>query len=209
MAETVNITWYGHSCFKLECRGYSVVLDPYANGKVPGLPPLALTADAVYCSHYHDDHGCAEAVRLVSGGAPCPFAVTELETEHDGEGGRLRGMNTVRIFTAGRLRVAHMGDVGRPLRKHEAETLRGVDALLIPVGGYYTIDAAQAAEMVDIISPRVTIPMHYRSGDIGFSVLAAPDDFVKRFDNVEHCGGSFALTEDTPKRLLVMTPTVM
>ena len=62
----MKITWHGHSCFSVAADGYTVVFDPYADGSVPGYPPLRLQADAVYCSHGHRDHNAAELVTLSS-----------------------------------------------------------------------------------------------------------------------------------------------
>ena len=56
----MKLTWLGHSCFKMESNGYTVILDPYEDDYVPGLAPVRETADAVFCSHEHKDHksGC-------------------------------------------------------------------------------------------------------------------------------------------------------
>ena len=52
----MKLTWLGHSCFKMESNGYTIILDPYEDGYVPGLAPVRETADAVFCSHEHSDH---------------------------------------------------------------------------------------------------------------------------------------------------------
>ena len=108
----MTITWLGHACFLLESGGFRVLIDPFQN--VPGLPDTEAEADAVYCSHGHFDHCYTEQIRL-SEGKENPFTVEELQTFHDPEGGRLRGENTVRRFTAGGLSVVHLGDLGHPL----------------------------------------------------------------------------------------------
>ena len=100
----MHLTWNGHSCFTLEIRQGTLVLDPYRPGSVPGLPNLKLEADGVYCSHQHDDHAGAELVTLSGRGHT--VQVEEIETYHDPEQGALRGKNTIRIFTAEGLRVA-------------------------------------------------------------------------------------------------------
>ena len=70
----MKLTWFGHSCWKIEEGGYSVVIDPFAPGSVPGVPAVDTTADAVYCSHDHGDHNYVQGVRIVAGGAH-PFRV--------------------------------------------------------------------------------------------------------------------------------------
>ena len=84
----MKITWLGHSCFRLDSAAGSLVLDPYADGSVPGLTLPQQSADAVLCSHYHDDHGAAEKVTLT--GRPCGYEVGALECFHDeAEGAKL------------------------------------------------------------------------------------------------------------------------
>ena len=140
----MKLIWNGHSCFTLATEAGTLVIDPYEDGSVPGLSPLHLEADAVYCSHEHRDHGNRAAVAL--SGKPCAVEVEELATWHDEVQGAKRGPNTMRIFSAEGLRVAHLGDLGCGLTPEQAEALSGLDALLIPVGGFYTIDAGHRDE---------------------------------------------------------------
>ena len=139
------ITWLGHSCFRLESAGYGLVIDPYR--VVAGYPPLRVEANAVYISHHHFDHDCLEAVTLLPGGEN-PFAVETFSTFHDDCQGALRGDNTVHIFRAEGMTVVHLGDLGCALTAAQEEKISGCDALMLPVGGTYTIDAAAAAELV-------------------------------------------------------------
>ena len=95
-----------------------------------------------------------------------PFTITEIHTWHDDARGTKRGSNCIRIFDDGTYRVAHLGDLGCELEPEQIEALKGLDAVMIPVGGFYTIDAKQAKALIDQIEPRVTIPMHYRGAVI-------------------------------------------
>ncbi len=200
----MNIIWNGHSCFTLESENGSVVLDPYQDGAVPGLAPIRPTADAVLCSHEHRDHGARSLVTL-TGRSPS-FQVTELPTFHDPEGGALRGPNTIHILSAEGLRIAHLGDLGCSLSAQQLDLLRELDALLIPVGGYYTIDAAQAQAFVQRLNPRVVVPMHYRSDTFGYDVIARLEDFLAlRSDVVRYPGNTLVLTKDTPSQTAVLT----
>ena len=203
--EQVAITYLGHACFCLESGGFRTVIDPYADGMVPGLPPLRVEAEAVYCSHAHDDHNFTRAVALRESKGSGP-EVEQWQTPHDPEGGRKRGMNTVRVFHFGALRVAHLGDLGRPLTPEEGQKLQGVDCLLAPVGGYYTIDAEQARALVEQVRPRVTIPMHYRTQDGGFPELSQLEAFTGGFPAVSRGGSTLLLNEQTPQQVRVLTP---
>ena len=137
----MDIIWHGHSCFELVSGGYSAVIDPFQDTSVgTAYPHVRLTADAVYFSHEDRDHNFREGVTLRNTGKANPFAVTELETYHDIMRGRLRGMNTVRIFAAEGMRVAHLGDLGAKPTPEQMQQLQWLDAMMIPVGGIYTIE---------------------------------------------------------------------
>ncbi len=137
----MTITWMGHACFLLESGGYRVLLDPFKG--VRGYPDTAARADAVYCSHGHFDHAYTDEVTLTAGGAS-PFTIREVDTFHDDQGGAARGSNTVRCLTAGGLTAVHLGDLGHQLTDEQAAAIGPCDALLIPMGGTYTLDAAGA-----------------------------------------------------------------
>lgn len=204
----MKLTWNGHSCFTLETAEGSVVLDPYADGKVPGLAPLRLTADMVLCSHEHADHNARELVTLT--GKTTSFGVEAISTFHDPEQGALRGTNTIHIISAEGMRLAHLGDLGCELTSQQTKQLLGVDVLMIPTGGYYTIDAHQACTIAADLFPRIVVPMHYRSAaagyPFGYDVLGLLDNFTTlRTDVVRHKGNFMEITKETPGQTAVLT----
>ncbi len=178
----MKLTWYGHSCFLLETECGSLVFDPYAPGSVPGLTLPPLTADCVICSHAHSDHGYARGVRLT--GREPGFALTRVSTFHDDQGGALRGVNTVTLVEAEGLRLVHLGDLGHALTAAQIAALGRVDVLLVPVGGYYTIDAAAAHSLCRELGARVVVPMHYRGPGFGYDVISTLDPFLALAENV-------------------------
>jgi len=180
----MKITYYGHSCFLLESAGYRAVLDPFKD--VEGRQTIALTADAVYCSHEHFDHNYREGVLLRNEDIPCPFHVTEISSFHDEVKGAKRGPNIIRIFEAEGLRIAHFGDMGCQLDPDQLALLRNLDLALIPVGGTYTIGPEEAKALIEAIQPVTTIPMHYRNGSAGFANIASLDSFTALFPTVSH-----------------------
>lgn len=200
----MKLIWHGHSCFAVQAEGYTVVFDPYEDGKVPGCGPLRLTADAVYCSHEHGDHNARHLVTLT--GRDCPLAVETLAAYHDDKRGLLRGKNTIHILSAEGLRVAHMGDLGHTLNHRTLEAIGRLDAVLLPVGGYYTIDARTANAVAQSLGARVVIPMHYRLGDMGFDVLGTLDAFTALRRDVRHYDtNTLELGPDTPAQTAVLT----
>ncbi|MBQ0065114.1 MAG: MBL fold metallo-hydrolase [Firmicutes bacterium] len=178
----MKITWLGHSCFKIESKNGSIILDPYADGKVTGLKPLRESANMVLCSHEHADHNAREVITIKDG--ETPFHITYIDTYHDDQQGTLRGKNRIHILDDGEFTIAHLGDLGCALTGEQIEQLKNVDVLLVPVGGYYTIDASQAKEIVNQIQPEIVIPMHYRGDGFGYDVLASVDQFTQYFDQV-------------------------
>ena len=160
---------HGHSEFLLELAdGYRILTDPF-DAHV-GYPMRRVRCDAVTVSHAHGDHsevGKAENyTALVDHAGTTVLApgvvVKGIESWHDDQQGALRGPNRIYILEADGLRIAHLGDLGA-WDDALAERLTGLDILLIPVGGYYTIDAQSAASLCHRVQPRIIIPMHYRT----------------------------------------------
>lgn len=174
----MTITWLGHSCFRVTCGDSIVVLDPYEPGSVPGCGDICETADQVLCSHEHHDHNYRAGVRLTGRGEGA-IQVTALPWYHDDCQGKKRGPSTIYLLEGGGVRVAHFGDVGCMPSEEIVEQLQGVDAALLPVGGFYTVGPKEAKEIVDALQARVVIPMHYRSDAFGFDVLAPVEDFLE------------------------------
>ena len=199
----MNITWLGHACFCLESGGYRIVVDPY---KMDSYPPLRVQAHAVYCTHQHFDHNYTQAVELLPA-RPSPFSVEEAASFHDERGGALRGDNTLFAFSAEGLRVIHCGDLGHEPDEAQTRFLSGADALILPVGGHYTIDAAAAKRIVDRVRPRAVIPMHYRHGEHGSAALSEVTAFTDLFapEAVLRVGGnSVELDADGPAGVVVL-----
>lgn len=203
----IIITWNGHSCFTVSADGYSIVLDPYAPDSVPGLPALSLAGDQVLCSHEHGDHGYREAVQISGASRKNPFHILKIDTYHDDQKGTLRGENRIHILEAGGIRIAHMGDLGCMLKGEQLDQLKNLDAILIPVGGYYTIDAVQAYELVQMISPRIVIPMHYRSDTFGYPVLGRLERYTELCKNVVvYDSNVMVIDADTRPQTAVLQP---
>lgn len=172
----MQITYLGHATFLLSSDGTKILIDPY-DEKV-GYPIPAVDADAVLVSHEHGDHtnvamakGKPQVVRGLSDGdwrkivkQPVgKVTVSSVPTYHDDTQGSQRGRNTVFIIEGEGLRIVHLADLGHMLDNSQATAIGHPDVVMIPVGGHFTIDAAQAKQVLDQIQPRVVIPMHYKT----------------------------------------------
>jgi L-ascorbate metabolism protein UlaG (beta-lactamase superfamily) len=163
----VEITWYGHACFRVREMGVTIVTDPY--DREIGYTMPRIRANVVTISHGHGGHSCPRGFR----GSPRVFEgpgeyevggvfITGVPTFHDSVQGQERGQNVAFVFDLNGLTVCHLGDLGHVPTQSHLEALDGANVLLIPVGGRSTLGAAQAAEVVGLLDPNIVIPMHYQ-----------------------------------------------
>ncbi len=174
----MEITWYGHSCFRLTERGMaSVVTDPYDESI--GYSALRLKADIVTVSHEAAGHGDVDAVkgekRVIRG--PGEFEIggvfiTGVATHHNGDEAAAkrkptakRDSNTLYLFDFNGLTIAHLGDLDYVPTQQQIEDLGAVEVLLVPVGGGGALTASQAAEVISLLEPSIVVPMHYKTPD--------------------------------------------
>lgn len=181
----MKVCWYGHACFLFEGQGVCLVTDP-PGGEIGYLLPEA-EVDLVTVSHGHSDHNNVNALR----GAPAVIStpgvhdvkglkIQGFPTFHDNDGGARRGNNLLFTWEMDGVRVCHLGDLGHVLEAGTVRDMGRIDLLLAPVGGFFTVDAAGAKQIVDQIGPRIVIPMHYKT-PVFSSRLSSADDFVRRF----------------------------
>ena len=164
----MDITWYGHACFRIREKGVAIVTDPYSKEIGYALPRIR--ADVVTVSHAHKGHSYARGFR----GSPRVLQhpgeyevggvfITGVPTFHDAKKGTERGQNIAFLFDFDGLTVCHLGDLGHVLTQNQVELLDGINVLLTPVGGISTVTAAKAAEVVSQLEPNIVIPIHYRT----------------------------------------------
>jgi len=172
----MEITWYGHSCFRLTERNYAtVVTDPYDNKSI-GYDSLKLRSDIVTVSHDAPGHSNTDAVKGTSHviDGPGEFEiggvfVTGVQTDGSGSGKKKSkakedeapSRNTIYVFDYDGITVAHLGDLKEVPTQSEIESLGTINVALVPVGGGGGLNAAKAAEVISLIEPNLVIPMHY------------------------------------------------
>ena len=189
----LKLTWHGHSCFTLEEDGYRIVLDPFEDGAVPGFGPLRLAADQVLCSHGHGDHNAVQCVEISADASSKknPFRITEIHSWHDDAQGKKRGNNIIRIYDDGKYKVAHMGDIGCMPTQAQKDQLKGIDVMLMPVGGFFTLEPADVHTLVQELAPRMLVPMHYRGDGFGYDVIAPLEKYLSL------CGDEAVIRKDS------------
>lgn len=164
----MDITWLGHSCFRIKGKEVIVITDPCHPSL--GYSLNKLQADIVTVSHFHPGHSYTDPItsefRTIKGPGEYELKgtfITGVATFHDAERGSKLGKNTVYVIEIEGLKLCHLGDLGHLPDSEQMETLSGVDILFLPVGGVTTISGATAAEIVRHVSPKVAIPMHYKT----------------------------------------------
>ncbi|MFC2011514.1 MBL fold metallo-hydrolase [Chloroflexota bacterium] len=164
----MEISWLGHSCFRIKGSRATVITDPYSPNL--GYSLGKHTAQIVTVSHQHPGHSYVQGIsgdpKEVSGPGEYEISgvlIIGMPTFHDGEKGGKRGRNTVYLIEIDELSICHLGDLGHALNDEQIEEIDDIDVLLLPVGGKSSIDAPKAAEVVRHIEPKVVIPMHYKT----------------------------------------------
>lgn len=198
----MKITYLGHATFLLETGKTKILIDPY-NGKV-GYPVTPVAADLVLVSHEHGDHtnvamatGSPRVIRGLADGqwrtvreTVDGIAISSVPTFHDDTQGAQRGRNTVWILEAEGLRVVHLGDLGHLLDDAQVNAIGRPDVLMIPVGGHYTIDAAQAHTVAARLRPGVVVPIHYKTEMNPGSPVTTVEPFLGGARNSRQAGHS-------------------
>ena len=191
----MKIKWLGHACFVITSdTGIKIITDPYVTGGALSYGEIEESADIVTVSHEHGDHNNVSAVqgnpRVVRGTAELKgIRFKGIPTYHDDVGGKSRGGNTILSFEVDRIRVCHLGDLGHQFSAQQVAELGSVDILLIPVGGFFTIDAKVASQVCNQLAPKLVIPMHYKTNKCEFPI-ASVDEFLRGKKDVSRLDAS-------------------
>lgn len=185
----MDITYLGHSSFRLKGKSGTVITDPFDSNYV-GLKFPPVSADIVTVSHQHKDHNSTDLVKdvkkvfdKVGEYETMGISFIGLKSYHDAEKGEKRGSNIIFIIEIDGLRFCHLGDLGHKLSEKKIEEIGDVDFLFVPVGGVYTLDSKEAAGVVGQIEPSIVVPMHFFKEGLKeevFGKLSPVDDFLKQ-----------------------------
>jgi L-ascorbate metabolism protein UlaG (beta-lactamase superfamily) len=185
----MNINWRGQSCFQITSsqnknNQVSIVIDPYDDSI--GLKAPKLQADVLLISHDHRDHNNIKAVSgdpLIING-PGEYDVKEAVINgipgfHDNSQGSEKGTITIYTIETEEIKLCHLSDLGqKELTSEQLDKIGDIDILMIPIGGTYTINSAEAIKIMAQIEPKIIIPMHYKIPKLNIK-LDGVDNFLK------------------------------
>jgi L-ascorbate metabolism protein UlaG (beta-lactamase superfamily) len=196
----MKIKWYGHAAFLITSdQGVKIITDPYESGAYGGqlaYGQIKDQSDIALTSHDHADHndtkslpGSPQIVKSSGSKTVKGISFKGISTYHDSSKGSERGTNTIFTFSVDGIRICHLGDLGHILSEKELAEIGPVDILLIPVGGYFTIDSKEATRVAEQLKAKVLIPMHFKTEKCGFPI-APVEDFLKGKPNSRRPGTS-------------------
>ncbi|UCG82739.1 MAG: MBL fold metallo-hydrolase [Dehalococcoidia bacterium] len=179
----MEITWLGHSCFRIRGKEATIVTDPF--DKTLGYPVKKPTASILTVSHQHPQHSFITGVtgnpKIVSRPGEYEIAnvfINGITTFHDADRGESRGKNTVYVIQIEEVSICHLGDLGHVPTAEQIEQMSSIDVLMVPVGGGTTIGATEAVETISLLQPKIVIPMHFKTEVISMD-LAPVEPFLK------------------------------
>jgi len=181
----LQIRWHGHACFEIT-NDVTLVTDPH-DGKSIGIPAPSVTGDIILVSHDHYDHNSVKTVEKEGSKVMIDerkknisnVEIRGIESFHDECCGEKRGGNIIFKFTMDDVTFCHLGDLGHELDEDAVQKIGDVDILFIPIGGTFTVDAERAWNIINVIKPKIAIPMHYKIGGLSLPI-AGIDPFLER-----------------------------
>ena len=181
----LQIRWHGHACWEIT-DNITLVTDPH-DGKSIGIPAPNVTGDIILVSHDHYDHNSVKTVekegskvvtderkRTIQG-----IEIQGIPSYHDEEKGAKRGKNIIFKFTMDGIRFCHLGDLGHEIDEEIVQKIGEIDILFIPIGGTFTIDSDQAWNVINMVKPKIIIPMHYKIGGLSLPITGI-DSFLEQ-----------------------------
>ncbi len=222
MEPGVMLQYFGHSCFLVtDSKSRTVATDPFDASVGYEVPRLS--AEVCLVSHGHHDHnnvaavvGSPTVVQAAGETDALGIPVVGVTAPHH-ESGQNEGRGDVVMFrwTMDDIRLIHLGDLGDSLSPDQIEALGPADVLMVPVGGFYTIDANKAVQAAQDLRARFVIPMHYKTDATSANLPIAPvADFLRILPGAwmltESDANSVTITKaevdraDAPTRVIVL-----
>ena len=205
MLKIVNL---GHASFLFE-GDVSFVIDPYLDNSVPNLKMPRVSVNKVFTSHDHYDHCGVELVTLVATDKQLKYKT--ITVPHDHHNGSKRGLNKMHIFFIDGYKIIHTGDLGCIPDEEVLKEMMDTDVLLAPINGYYTISAEELVTIMNLVKPKVTIPMHYyrKENNSGYPDGGQIDIFKKLVGSYKDVEDSIIVNDELLKNRVVIFNSAM
>jgi L-ascorbate metabolism protein UlaG (beta-lactamase superfamily) len=211
----LQIRWHGHACFEIK-NDVTLVTDPH-DGKSIGIPAPIVAGDIILVTHDHYDHNSVKTVekdgsKVVTDGRKRNISDIEIrgvESFHDEVEGAKRGNNIMYKFIMEGIKFCHLGDLGHELDEESVQKIGDVDILFVPIGGTFTVADKQAWKVINMIKPKIIVPMHYKIGGLSLPI-AGIDPFLGQTNyKVIHVGNEIDIEkEDLPVEPEIWTFTL-
>jgi len=168
----VSLTYIGHSTFLIETAGGVTVATDYNDYVRPDIVPRVATMNRAHSTHYslNPDPGIEYVLKgWREDRDPVHYDmqvgdlwIGNLQTNiRDYTGGTILNGNSIFIFRAADLCIAHLGHLHHTLTEQDLGALGRIDVVLAPVDGSYTLDIEGMIEVLKALESPVVIPMHY------------------------------------------------
>ena len=189
----MEIKWFGQACFEIKGDKATLIIDPF--DEKTGLAVPKLQGDVLAITNFTNGNNNLKAVSsdpfLITGSGEYEASgifVNGIPAFHNDKklapaeaGDQKQNENTIYIIQIDGIKICHLGDLNNQLTNEQLDLIDGVDILMIPVGGVYTIDAKKAVKIVEDIEPRIVIPMYYQIPNLKVAKEGLKDvkDFAK------------------------------
>lgn len=198
----LQIRWHGHSCFEIT-NDVTIVTDPH-DGRSIGIPTPTVTGDIILVTHNHYDHNSVKTVEKENSKVIIDerkrtignVQINGIPAFHDTAHGERRGNMILYKFIVDDITFCHLGDLGHELDAKTAQQIGKIDILFIPVGGNYTIDADQAWRVIEMLKPKIAIPMHYRIEGLSISIAGIEPFLEKNHYKILRVGNEIDIEKD-------------
>ncbi len=191
--DQLALTFVGHATFLLETPAGLKAATDYNDYVRPADPPDVITMNRAHSTHF--THNPPEGIRHVlrgwnprGGAAAHDITVRDMRIRNvvtnlrDWNGGTDYRGNSMFVFEASLLCVAHLGHLHHELTQEHLRQLGRIDVALVPVDGSMTLSRPSMLQVVKSMGAPMVIPMHYfgRSSLEDFLDLARSEKYDVR-----------------------------
>ncbi len=171
-SEEVEITFVGHSTFRIRSPKDIVIATDFAGYWGKGRIPDVVTMNHAHETHYTDspDPGIKHVLRgwnPEGGAAQHELSIEDVYIRNvptnirHWSGSAEQDGNSIFIFEVGGLCIGHLGHLHHQLTPQHIGWIGRVDVLLVPVDGSYTLSHDSMVQVIRDLQAVVVIPMHY------------------------------------------------